>query len=224
MTCPSRRVICLVALIALLTGPVVAVQRGELRELVRTNRRDLNRQMHSFRPLTGLKEIVALTQLTVEGTIVRADAALREDDREEFVYTDFVIDVTRVFRWPTASGTLGRPGATAPAPFVQTPAAAWPMPTALRIRLRALYHGRVTVEGGSISDSSDFPALRIGQHIIVSGHFNADLGEWIPFGVFEVRDGRVVALDAPLHTRDYESVDAFAIALANPPPTVLRVR
>jgi hypothetical protein len=74
------------------------------------------------------------------------------------------------------------------------------MPTALRVRLRALYHGRVTVEGGSISDNSDFPALRVGQHVITSAHFNADFGEWVPFGVFEVRDGRVVALDTRLHT------------------------
>ena len=50
------------------------------------------------------------------------------------------------------------------------------------------------------------------------------LGEWIPFGVFEVRDGRVLALEKRLETPDYDSVDAFAVALANPPPTVARVR
>jgi hypothetical protein len=82
----------------------------------------------------------------------------------------------------------------------------------------------VTVEGGSISASSGFPTLRVGQHVITSAHFNADLGEWIPFGVFEVRDGRVLALETRLHAPDYDTVDAFAVALANPPPTVLRVR
>ena len=43
-------------------------------------------------------------------------------------------------------------------------------------------------------------------------------------GVFEVRDGRVVARDTRLHTLVYDSVDAFAVALSNPPPTVVRVR
>jgi hypothetical protein len=43
-------------------------------------------------------------------------------------------------------------------------------------------------------------------------------------GVFEVRDGRVVALETRMYTLDYDSVDAFAAALANPPPTVVRVR
>jgi hypothetical protein len=223
MTRLSRCVICLVTVIGAFAVHVDAVQRGWLREAVRTGG-DIKRHMTSCGPPTGLKEVVALTQLTVEGTIARADAALREDDHEEFVYTDFLIDVTRVFRWTVASGSLARPGATALAPFLQTPAASRPVPTALRVRLRAFYHGTVTVEGGSISDSSGFPTLRIGQHIIVSGHFNADVGEWTPFGVFEVRDGRVVALDTGLDTRDYDSVEEFAIALSNPPPTVVRVR
>jgi hypothetical protein len=34
----------------------------------------------------------------------------------------------------------------------------------------------------------------------------------------------VVTLDTRLPTPDYESTDAFAVARANPPPTVVRVR
>lgn len=223
MTYPSRFLICLVPLIALGAGHVGAGQRGALREAVRTHG-DINIMMSSCGPLTGLKEIVEHTQLTVEGTIARADAALHEDDQREFVYTDYIIDVTRVFRWPAASVARTRPGATMPTPFLGSPPASRPTPTALRVRFRAPNHGRVTLEGGSISANSGFPTLRVAQHIITSAHFNADLGEWIPFGVFEVRDGRVLALEARLHTPDYESVEEFAVALANPPPTVVRVR
>lgn len=222
MTCLTRRLMCVVALLALLAGPVSAVQRGWMREEVRTTG-DINRVLTSCGPPTGLKEIVKHTQWTVEGMIARADAALREDDRQEFVYTDFVIDVTRVFRSPAAS-TRSTPGSTMSSPFLPTVAATRPERAPLRVRLRALYHGSVTVDGGTITDSSSFPTLRVGQHLIMSAWFNTDVGEWVPFGVFEVRDRRVVALDTRLETVDYDSVDAFAAALANPPPTVLRVR
>lgn len=223
MTCPSRRLICLVSLIALCAGHVGAVQRGTLREAVRTHG-DINRVMDICGPPIGLKEIVEHTQLTVEGTIARADAALHEDDQREFVYTDYIIDVTRVFRWPAASVARTRPGVTMPTPFLGSTPTRRPTPTALRVRFRAPYHGRVTLEGGSISDSTGSPKLRVGQHVITSAAFNAEFGEWTPIGAFEVRDGRVVALDTRLHTPDFESVDAFALALANPPPTVVRVR
>lgn len=223
MTYLSRHSICLVSLIALCAVHVGAAQRGELREHVRTHG-DINRVMISCGPPTGLKEVVELTQLTIEGTITRADAALYEGERDEFVYTDFVIDVTRVFRLPAASVTRSTPGATMSAPFMAGVPATGATPTSLRVRLRKPFHGRVVMEGGSISDRSDFPTLRVGQHVITSAHFNASLGEWTPFGVFEVRDGRVMALESRLHTRDYDSVDEFAVALANPPPTVVRVR
>jgi hypothetical protein len=219
MTCPSRLLVCVVTLIALCAGDVRAVQRGELREWVRTNRRDVNRVLRHFMPPTGIKEIVELTQWTVEGTIVGADAALYEGDRWEFVYTDFIIDVTRVFRSPASTrSTLGTP---MPSPVVPTVAATGATPAPLSVRLRALHHGRVQVEGGSITDHSDFPALRVGQHVIASAHFYADLAEWVPVGVFEVREGRVVALERRPYMLDYDSVDAFAAAMANPPPTVL---
>jgi hypothetical protein len=223
MTYLSRQSICIVSLIALCAGQVGAGQRGELREAVRTEG-DIQRVMTSCGPPTGLKEIVEHTQLTIEGTIARADAALHEDDRLEFVYTDYVIDVTRVFRWPAGSLTRPTPGATTSSPFLLGAPATRATPTPLRVRLRALFHGRVVVEGGSISDSSGFAPLRVGQHVITSAYFHTEFGKWTPFGVFEVRDGRVFALEKRLATLDYDSVDAFAGALANPPPTVVRVR
>jgi hypothetical protein len=60
----------------------------------------------------------------------------------------------------------------------------------------------------------------VGQHVIVSAYFDAARRAWPPFGVFEVQDGRVVHLDRRLKTKDYDSVEAFAEAVANPPPTV----
>jgi hypothetical protein len=62
--------------------------------------------------------------------------------------------------------------------------------------------------------------LKVGQHVIVSAYFDASRRTWAPFGVFEVRDGRVVHLEPRLQIKDYESVEAFAAAVANPPPTV----
>jgi len=64
--------------------------------------------------------------------------------------------------------------------------------------------------------------LSVGQHIITSAFFDATTQGWVPMGVFEVRDGRVLHLDARLNTQDYDSVEDFAAAVANPPPTVLR--
>ena len=55
--------------------------------------------------------------------------------------------------------------------------------------------------------------------MIVSAYINRDLGEWRPFGVFAVRDGRVIHLELERQLGDYETVAQFASALANPPPT-----
>jgi hypothetical protein len=52
-------------------------------------------------PLTGLKEIVEFTQLTVEGMVTAAEARLTVDGND--VYTEYEIDVIRVFRAPTAA-------------------------------------------------------------------------------------------------------------------------
>jgi hypothetical protein len=217
----SRRLIGCVALIPCLAATLDAAQRGWLREHVRTHG-DINRQMISCGPPTGLREVVAHTQLTVEGMVARADSALHESERDDYVYTDYVIDVTRAFRMPNQSVTRLTPGATQPSPFVAGPSMTRPGATALRVRLRAPFHGRVAVAGGAITDNSGFPRLHVRQHVILSGYLNPDTQEWQPFGAFEVRGGRVVSLDSRLQMRDYESVEEFAVALANPPPTVVR--
>jgi hypothetical protein len=209
-----------VALIPCLAATLNAAQRGWVREYVRAHG-DISQQLISCGPPTGLSEVVAHTQLTVEGVIARADSALHEDERDEYVYTDYVIDVTRAFRVPASVSRLV-PGAPQPSPFVTDAPVTRPAATALRVRLRAQYSGRVAVEGGMITSRSGFPTLHVGQHVILSAYFDRDRGSWEPFGAFEVRDGRVVHLDSGLQTRDYESVEEFAAALANPPPTVVR--
>jgi hypothetical protein len=217
----ARRLIGCVAVMPCLAATLNAAQRGWLREHVRTHG-DINRQVISCGPPTGLKEIVAHTQLTVGGLVSRVESALHEDERDDYVYTDYVIEVTRAFRLPNQSAIRLTPGATQPSPFVAGPPMTRPAATTLRVRLRARFHGRVAVDGGAITDNSGFPRLHVGQHVILSGYFSADTGQWEPFGAFEVREGRVVHLDAGLQTRDYESVEEFAAALANPPPTVER--
>jgi hypothetical protein len=218
---------------ASLVVPLSAEQRGYLREAVRTERRDIKSLMMACGPDIGLKEVVELTQLTVEGVIARTDSALHEDDRglDEYVYTDYVLDVTRVFRLTADSTSRSTPGATTPSsppsPFMTEPPTTRPAATAFRVRLRNPYDGRVVVDGGSITNhrmynSSAFPTLHAGQHVIVSAYFDRQLSDWVPFGLFEVREGRVVSLESHLQTRDFESVEDFTAALANPPLTVVR--
>jgi hypothetical protein len=178
-------------------GRVSAAQRGALREAVRAHG-DINRFTISCPPVTGLREVVKFTSLTVEGSITVVESALHEDDRD------------------------GMPGAIGPSPFVVDDPLSRAGATATRVRLRVSNQGRVIVDGGSITERSGFPALRVGQHVIVSAYFNRDVGQWVPFGVFEVREGRVIHLDKRLQTLDYDSVGEFATALANPPPTSAR--
>jgi hypothetical protein len=61
--------------------------------------------------------------------------------------------------------------------------------------------------------------LQTGEHVILSAYFSPEVKQWLPFGVFTVQDGRVIHLEGRLQLGDYESVAAFASALANPPPT-----
>src|SRR5688572_5243733 len=50
------------------------------------------------RGVIGLREIVQHTQLTVEGTVRVAESSLTAE--EDSVYTDYLVDVIRVFRLP----------------------------------------------------------------------------------------------------------------------------
>lgn len=229
-----RRLSASLIIAALMASPGLlgAAQRVSLRDLVR-EKGDINSELTSCGPPVGLREIVQFTQLTVEGTVAIAESSLTaapEDSvHADYVITDYVIDVIRVFRLPTETATRSGPGPTDASPFVAggpvtQPAAATP----LRVRLRSPHHGRVVLDGGVITATSWFSPLKVGQHVIVSAYFEAILGAWVPFRAFEVREGRVVPLEGgsrqPGYDRleSYDSLEAFAAALANPPPTVIR--
>ena len=201
-----------------------ASQGPSLRDLVRQHG-DINPIVITCGPLVGLKELVEHTQLTVEGTVISATSSLTaaEDD----VYTDYEINVIRVFRLPSQPPTRSTPGPTdGPWPFVADPPQSRPAASrTLRIVLRRITHGRVVLHGGVVTVESGFPNLEPGQHIIVSAYFRSDINAWAPFGVFEVREGRVIPLPGRrerLATKEYASIELFAAALANPPPTVER--
>jgi hypothetical protein len=57
---------------------------------------DTNLLIKSCPPIIGLKEIVEFTQLTVEGTITVAES--RRTAKEDEVYTEYEIEVIRLFR------------------------------------------------------------------------------------------------------------------------------
>jgi len=192
-----------------------AQEKRSWRDFVRQHG-DTNISVELCGPITGLKEIVEFTQLTVEGRITLAEGQLtaKEDD----VYTEYEIDVIRVFRAPRAArrSTLGPLNLS---PFVMDPLSM--RPNATTVRLRRPYHGRVELDNGVLTVNSGSPTLEVGQHIIVSAYFDETRGWWVPHGTFEVLgSGRVVHLDQKLQTEDYDSVEQFAAALANPPRTI----
>jgi hypothetical protein len=170
--------------------------------------------------LTGLREIIEVAPFTVEGMITVAESKLTAEEDE--VYTEYDIDVTRVLREP-AIAARSTPGPTAlSSPFVADGPLTRPGVTKQRVRLRRRYHGRVVLDGGVITATSQpsGPTLSVGQHIIVSAYFDDSKGWWSPFGFFEVRDGRVVNIDNRIQIKAYDSVEDFAAALVNPPPTI----
>jgi hypothetical protein len=191
-----------------------------LRDLVRVHG-NISTTATACYPLTGLKEIVENTQLTVEGTVTLAEGRLTAEEDE--VYTEYEVDVIRLFRVPTAA-TRSTPGQTDLSPFITNAPQSRPSAsTKQRVRLRGRYQGRVTLDGGVVTARSGSPTLNVGQHVILSAYFDKTKEWWVPFGLFEVRDGRVLHLDARLRTKDYESAEDFAAALANPPPTTVPV-
>jgi hypothetical protein len=171
--------------------------------------------------LAGLKEITEIAPFTFEGTIKAAESKLTPEEDE--VYTAYDIDVTRVFRGP-ATAARSTPGPTdQSSPFVAAAPLTRPGVTTQRVRLQRRYDGRVVLDGGVLTATAypEGPTLSVGQHIVVSAYFDQSKGWWSPFGFFEVRDGRVRHLDNHLQTKDYDSVEDFAAALANPPPTTV---
>jgi len=211
------RLAVIIAVYAAGLPSVAAAQSNWLRDRIRETGDVELGSVISCGPPVGIKEIVENTQLTVEGVVSRADSALmpKEDD----LYTDYVIDVTRVFRMAPAMVSRRTPGATEPSPFVAAAPVSRPGASTLQVRVRALSHGRLALEGGVVTQGTGFPMLEPGEHVIVSAYFDRDVGQWIPFGVFTVRDGRVIHREPRLELGDYETVAEFASALANPPPT-----
>src|SRR5262245_16103245 len=216
-----RRTFAALSLAAYLLGvpQTVTAQGSRLRDLVREQGEVRLPSIISCGPPQGLKEIVDYTELTVEGIVADANSSLtaREDD----VYTDYVVDVIRIFR-VASTNTRTTPGAMGRSPFLTAATTSAVAFVAPKIRVRALYHGRVALDGGSVVQFGRFEMLNVGEHVILSVYYDAVAREWMPFGVFEVRDGRVLHLEPKLQTQDYDSVEAFAAALANPPPTVQR--
>jgi hypothetical protein len=215
----SRPHVALLVAVAVTGLPSVATAQDHwLRDHVREKGDLALSSVISCGPPLGLKEIVEYSQLTVQGVVSRADSALTPE--EDSLYTDYVIDVTRVFRIAPALLLRSTPGATASSLFVGAAPVSRIAATPMQIRVRAVHHGRLALEGGVVTQSTEFRMLEPGEHVIVSAHFSPGLGQWRPFGVFTVRDdGRVIHLEGRLHVGDYESVAAFASALANPPQT-----
>ena len=109
-----------------------AAQSSSLRDLVR-DRGDITFITISCGPVTGLKEILQRTQLTVKGTVTRAESGLTAE--EDNVYTDYTIDAIRVFRAPALTATRSTPGPAELSPFVADVAVAQPSAsTKLRVR------------------------------------------------------------------------------------------
>ena len=196
------------------------LQRGSLRELARTEGK-VDRMMICCGPTIGLKEIVQFTQLTVEASVARVETGLHEDDGDEYVYTDYFVDVIRTFRAPAYIGARATDASAVPWPFIADSTSARPGAKALHVKLRVTHQGTVHVDGGTITDARNSPTLQKGQHLVLSGYYCREVGEWMPLGIFEVRDGRVIRLQEKLE-RDYASVDDFAAALASLAPARIR--
>jgi len=83
--------------VACFAGASVGIAQGRTswRDYVREHG-DTNILVDLYGPITGLKEIVEITQLIVEGTITVAEGKLTS--RGDEVYTEYEIDVIRVRR------------------------------------------------------------------------------------------------------------------------------
>jgi hypothetical protein len=198
---------------------VASEQNGRsLRDYVRQHG-DANILVTYRTPITGLKEIVASTQLTIEGTITVAESRLtaKEDD----VYTEYEIEVTRIFR-VRMEALPSMLGLSAASPFVPDDSLAPASPSIRRrLLLRRPNHGQVILDEGVLTVTSGPPARSEGQHVIISAYFDDTRGWWVPHGAFEIQNGQVLRLDKRWQTQDYKSVAEFAAALADPPPTKL---
>lgn len=91
----------MLATVACSGGAPNASRWKPIRELVR-ERESLVQAQNIVGRIFGLREIIEWSSLTIEGVVARAESALREGEGEEYVYTDYLIDVSRTFRAPGA--------------------------------------------------------------------------------------------------------------------------
>jgi hypothetical protein len=126
---------------------VASGQNGRsLRDHVRQHG-DTNILVENCPPITGLKEIVEATQLTVEGLTTAVESGLTPKDDE--VYTEYEIEVIRVFRTPLAAPRSTR-GQITLSPFLMDDSLTQLGRTAReRVRLRRPNHGQVLLDGGA---------------------------------------------------------------------------
>src|SRR3954471_19834696 len=135
------RLFLIIAVLSAGVPSVAAAQDGWVRALVREQGNVHLFSVISCGPPTGLREIVAETQLTVEGIVARADSALTHSAAtpdEEDLYTDYVIQVTRVFRMAPAMLSRPTPGATEASPFIGVAPASRAASSPTYVRVRAL--------------------------------------------------------------------------------------
>src|SRR5689334_21916647 len=138
----SSRSLIIATMLGWCTATGVSAQ--SLRDLVRMHG-DTTMTVNVCYPLIGLTEIVEFAPFTVEGTITAAQSKLTAGEDE--IYTEYEIDVIRVFRGPAASARA-TPGPTDhSSPFVAGTLLTQPGVTRRRMRLQRRNHGRVVVEG-----------------------------------------------------------------------------
>lgn len=209
----------LVGVIVSAASPLCGAPRQSLREFVRQHGDTTQYLQGFFPPRLGIKDIVEQSSLTIEGVVSRVETSLTPD--EVNIYTDVVIDVTRVFRMALQAEIAARPGPSSiPSPFVPEGGVAGPGAATAQVRLRLMHTGTIQLDGGTATQRGEYPTLHVGEHIVTSAALDPLLkapGSWVPVGIFYVRDdGQVVGATRPFLALHYDSVEAFAAALANP--------
>src|SRR5262245_59345274 len=122
---------CLIVATALGWWTMTALSAQSLRDLVRVQG-DTTIVLTTCGGLTGLKEIIGIAPFTVEGMVTAVESKLTAEEDE--VYTEYDIDVIRVFREP-ATAVRSTPGPTAlSSPFVADGSLSRPGVTKQRLR------------------------------------------------------------------------------------------
>jgi len=122
---PLRWVAVALSAVVLTVSAPTADRQESLRVLAREHG-DLDIHVMSCGPLRGLREIAALTELTVEGIV--ADTASGLTAEESTVYTDYTLTVTRLLRAALRPDLRATPGARSAVTVCPAPARMLPGP------------------------------------------------------------------------------------------------